>query len=91
MDLIFLAIAIFDGIIVAMFVAALVMKLFGDSPFARLLRLVLSIGSGIGYFLWCGHLGWGETDASMGTFLLAFLLPVGLIGVFKVIEYMYKK
>ena len=91
MDLIFLVIALFDGIIVAMFVATLVMELFGDSPFARLLRLVLSIGSGIGYFFWCVHLGWGETDASLGTFLLVFLLPVGLIGILKIIEYMYRK
>ena len=78
MDLIFLAIAIFDGIIVAMFIAALAMRLFGDSPIARLLRLILSIGSGIGYFLLRAHLGWGETNASMGAFFGSILTPCWL-------------
>ena len=91
MDLIFAVIAIFDGIIVGMFVAMLVMKVLGDSPLARLLRLVLSISCGIGYFLLCAHLGWGETNATMGTFWTVFLLPVGFVAVLKVIDYMYKE
>ena len=91
MDLIFLIIAIFDTIIVTTFVVTLIKRLTGDSPPARLLRLLLSIACGIGYFILCAHLGWGETEASLTTFLSVFILPIGLIVVLKVVEYMFKK
>ena len=91
MDLIFLLVAILDGMIVGMFVAALVRRFLGDSPFARLLRLIFSAGFGIGYFLLCGHLGWGDSSASDIVCILVFFIPVGCIGILKIIDYMFDK
>lgn len=80
---------VFDGIIVGMFIAALIEGFVGNTPLARLLRLVVSIGCGIGYFLLCTHIGWGEFSGSLGVGLIVMLLPVGAIIVLKVIDYMY--
>lgn len=78
MDLIFLAITFFDGIIVAMFIAALAMRLFGDSPIARLLRLVLSIGGGIGYFFSVRTPRMGRNKRKYGYFSGSIFAPCWL-------------
>ena len=92
MELIFLVLAVIDGIFVAVLLGAFVAILLGDSPLARLARLLLSIVSGAGYFFLCCFLCLGETsvNTSIELGLTVLLLPIGLLGVLKVIQYMFK-
>ena len=89
MDIIFVVIILFDGVIVGGFISALVENFIGNSPLARLFRLILSIAAGIGYICLGGYVGWGETNIGTVPGLIILLLPVAFIGVLKVIEFMY--
>lgn len=89
-ELFALLIMIIDGMVIGFIVALLCRLLLGDTPFARLIRLLLSIAAGVGYFLLCIHIGWGETNISLGEGTFVFLFPIGILTILKVVEYMYK-
>ena len=86
MDTIFFVIMMADGMIVGTLVRQITDIMFGTSVISKLLSMVLGFASGIGYFLMCGHFGFGETDISMGLFLFILLAPLGVLLVFKAIK-----
>lgn len=93
MKAIFLLIIIFDGIVVGNLAAIICKKVFGDKPMGRLLRLIFSVGGGIGYAVMCLYLESGEifADISIGGFLLIVLAPVALVIILWVLDYMFSK
>ncbi len=88
-ELFFLFIVIVDCIVVGMFVSGICVRLFGDTPGARLIRLLFTIGSAIGYGHMCLNFLFGETEAGDGTIIFAVFTPVALVLILKVIDYMY--
>ena len=48
----FLLVCILDGLVIGWFLASVCEGIFGDKPFARLLRLIVSVGGGIAYAVW---------------------------------------
>ena len=88
-ELFFLLIVIFDGVIIGNIIKLISIHLFGDTPSARLIRLILSVCGGIGYVYWCFNLLFGETDMSDGLALFIVFAPVTLLIILKIIDYMY--
>lgn len=89
MDLLFLLLSIFDGIIVGTIIAAISKWLFGNSPFARLIRLLLCLGGGFAYAAMCLNFGYSDVDITMGTFLFVVFAPIVLVVIALIVAYMF--
>ena len=89
MDLLFLILFIFDGMIVGKAISLICIRFFGDKPFARLFRLLLSIIGGVLYSLFCFLNGYGESDINMALFLVIILAPVAVLLILWIIYYMF--
>ena len=83
-----LLVAIVDGLIVGYFLASLCKLLFGDNPFGRLLKLIVSVGIGIGYSIWVLSVGNG-TEGTIAGFLILAFAPIALVLILAVIGYMF--
>ena len=90
MELLFLLVIITDGMVIGAIISALCERLLGNSPLARLCRLLLCITGGILYAYMCISLAYGETELSMGMFLFVVLAPVALLLLMLVVKYMFK-
>ncbi len=89
-DLLFLVAAIFDGLIVGVFLATLCKLILGDKPLARLLKLIVSVGAGIGYSIWVLSVG-GSDEGTMAGFLILTLAPIALVFILAIIGYMFNE
>lgn len=89
MDILFLLLSIFDGMIVGSIISLLSKVLFGDKPFARLIRLLLCLSGGVAYAFMCLHFGYNDVDITMRTFLFVIFAPVTLFVVALIIAYMF--
>ena len=90
MDLLFLVLSIFDGMVVGAIAFLLIKFLLGDKPFARLIKLLLGVASGVAYAALCFNIVFGETDVILGSGLFWLLAPVAVVAILWVISYMYK-
>lgn len=84
-------ISILDGLIVGKFLFFLCRELLGDNPSARLIRILLSVGGGIGYsliYMASPIFHYSQITPGM-TFLV--LVPFALQVIVWIINYMYKK
>lgn len=90
MDLLFLLLFIFDGITVGTIVAMICKFFLGNTPVARLIKLLLSVASGGLYSFMCFYIAYGENDVSMGAGLAIMLAPLVIFIVVCIIGYMYK-
>ena len=88
----FAVLSIVDSFIIGIIVFYLIEFIFGDKPLARLSKLLLGIGSGIGYFSLCLELNYGESaaDVSMTTACLVFFGPIALIAILWILSYAFK-
>ncbi len=89
-EFIFLVIAIIDGMFVGFSLKYLCELILGNKPIARLLKLLVSVGAGIGYFLWviCTY---ESTEVSMVGGLFIIFTPIALFLILAIIAYMFKK
>ena len=83
-----LLVAIVDGLIVGYFLASLCKLLFGDNPFSRLLKLIVSVGAGIGYFIWVLSTANG-TEGTIAGFLILAFAPIVLVLILAIIGYIF--
>ena len=90
MDLLFLILSVFDGMVIGALVFRVIKLLLGDKPFAKLIKLLFGGASGIAYAVLCLQLGYGETEIGMGVFLFLLFAPIAVIALFGIISYMYK-
>ena len=73
------------------FVFHLIAKLFSDTPFVRLIKLLAGVFVGITYYLVCSYWWFSEwARVSLGVVLLATFAPIGVVLIRWVINYMYK-
>ena len=92
MELFILIIMILDGMLIGSLVFALIELLFGDGPLARLMKLLLGVGSGIAYFILCAHLAYGDILNINGSLVMFVIFaPVGFMGIVRLKDYMFKK
>ena len=89
MDLLFLILFIFDGMIVGKIISLICTYLFGDKPASRLIKLLLSIFGGVIYSVVCFNIGYGDNDISIGLGLVIFLAPVVVLLVLWILNYMF--
>lgn len=87
-DILFLIAAIFDGLVVGYFLAGLCKLLFGDNPFSRLLKLIVSIGAGVGYSIWVLSVGTSD-EGTMTGFLILTFAPIVIVIILAIIGYMF--
>ena len=87
-DILFLLVAIFDGVIVGYFLAFLCKLIFGDNPLGRLLKLIASIGGGVGYSVWVLSTGISD-DGTMAGFLILTFAPIAVALILAIIGYMF--
>ncbi|MBR3995130.1 MAG: hypothetical protein IKI97_07605 [Clostridia bacterium] len=88
MKALFLVISILDGYFVGAFGAFLCKLIFGNSPLARLLRLVISVGGGICYCLWVLCTG-ASDEGTMTGFLILTFAPIAIVLILAIIGYMF--
>ena len=86
--LFFLVVAIADGFIVGFSFKFLCELILGDKPIARLLRLIISIGAGIGYTIWVLSYLNGTEGTILGGLILCFA-PIVLMIILLIIGYMF--
>ncbi len=82
--------AILNGIIVWYILKELCKGFFGDSPWSRLLRVVVSLIGGFGYFLFCAIVN-DSTDISIFWGSLVIFGPVVIAILLLLIGYMFNK
>ena len=87
-DFLFLAAVIFDGLIVGFFLAILCKLIFGDNPLGRLLKLIISVGAGIGYSIWVLAVG-NSDEGTMAGFLILTFAPIAVVLILAIIGYMF--
>lgn len=92
MKMFVLLLSLCDGYIIGTIAAVVAKKLWGDTPKGRFIEVVGGLGSGIIYTLFC--LVYWLTPGNDQSMLLALLIlfgPVGMVLVFALLGYMYKK
>ena len=89
MNFLFLAIVLLDGLVVGAVLSFICERLFGNSPLARLIKLLVSVIGGIAYGLW-GLYTLGDTEISLLGGAIIILAPVALLVIILIIRYMYK-
>ena len=87
-ELLFLAAAIFDGLIVGFFLANLCKLILGDNPLGRLIKLIVSVGAGVGYCIKVLSVG-NSDEGTMEGFLILTFAPIVVMIILAIIGYMF--
>ena len=90
MDALFLVIFILDGLVIGYLLALLCQGIFGNKPFARLLKLLISIIGGGAYALWALYTGYEDSEISMIWGCIIIFAPIILLAMLWVVYYMFK-
>ena len=89
-DFICLVVIVADGFLVGKLLGAISKGVFGDKPLGRLIRLIASLGGGIGYSMWAAHIGYGDSDISLGLGAAIIFGPVAILGLLCLLAYIFE-
>lgn len=84
-EVIFMVIAIVDGITIGNLVAVIIQMMFGEKTAARLLKSLCGTAAGIGYFIFCAWVMF-VSDMELLTGAISVFAPLLLLFVLNAIK-----